>query len=213
MATNQSFATYREEARAGRDPVSSWIFSWHLWIQFAFQRTIFMFHLSSTTSKGTWPPMDRIVLSVTAILFALTGCVPAPESPSNATPGPAVPAGNHDLLHYVQDAGRPEVTAEKIMSDIVGREVQVFELTGAGPATEWTFEADEFRQADILERQMAGNELTVVIFMTTRNNPRPDEDDVQVSGKLRLQYEWRAGQWILTTLENLTFRYSLGQST
>jgi hypothetical protein len=157
--------------------------------------------------------MDRIVLSVTAMLFALTGCVPAPESSSNVTPSPAVPAGNHDLLHYVQESGKPEISAEKIMSDIVGRVIQVSELTGAGPPTEWTFEADEFRQVDIQERHMAGNGLTVVIFMTTRNNPRPDENDVQVSGRLQLRYEWKAGQWILTKIENLTFRYSLGLST
>ena len=157
--------------------------------------------------------MDRTVLSVTAIIFALTGCAPAPESSSNVARNPAVPAGNPDLLHFVQESGRPEVTAEKIVSDIVGRVVPVSELTGAGPATEWTFEADEFRQTEILEKHLTENRLTLVIFMTTRNNPRPDEDHVQVSGKLQLQYEWRTGQWILTTIENLTFRYSVGLST
>ena len=156
--------------------------------------------------------MHRTVLSVTAILFALTGCVPAPEPASNDTRNPAVQAGNGDLLHFVQDSGKPELTAEKIVSDIVGRVVQVPALTGPGPETEWTFEADEFRQVGILERHMAENGLTLVIFMTTRNNPRPDEDNVQVSGKLQLQYEWRAGRWVLTTMENLTFRYSIGLS-
>jgi hypothetical protein len=157
--------------------------------------------------------MNRTVLSVTALLFALTGCVPAPESSSKVTRNPAVPAGNSDPLHFVQESGRPEVTAEKIVSDVVGRVVQVSEVTGAGPATEWTFEADEFRQTEILERHLTENQLTLVIFMTTRNNPRPDEDHVQVTGKLQLQYEWRTGQWILTAIENLTFRYSVGLST
>jgi hypothetical protein len=156
--------------------------------------------------------MDRTVLSVTAILFALTGCVPAPESSSNVTRNPAVPAGDPGLLHFVQEPGKPEVTAEKIVSDIVGRVVQVSELTGAGPTTEWTFEADEFRQVNILERHLTEKGLTLVIFMLTRNNPGPDEDAVQVSGRLQLQYEWRAGQWMLTTIENLTFAYSLGLS-
>jgi hypothetical protein len=154
--------------------------------------------------------MDRTVLSVTVILFALTGCVPAPEPSSNVTRNPAVPAGNRDL--FVPESGKPEVTAEKIVSDIVGRVVQVSELTGAGPATEWTFDADEFRQVDILERHMTEKGLTLVIFMTTRNNPRSDEDPVQVSGKLQLQYEWRAGQWILAMIENLTFCYSFSLS-
>jgi hypothetical protein len=156
--------------------------------------------------------MDRTVLSITVILFALMGCVPAPESSSNVTRNPAVPAGDRDLLHFVQESGKPEVATKKIVSDVVGRVIQVSELTGAGPATEWTFDADEFRQVDILEKHLTEKGLTLVIFMTTRNNPGPDEDPVQVSGKLQLQYERRAGQWILTTIENLTFRYSIGLS-
>ena len=156
--------------------------------------------------------MDRTVLSITVILFALMGCVPAPESSSNVTRNPAVPVGNRDLLHFVQESDKPEVATKKIVSDVVGRVIQVSDLTGAGPATEWTFDADEFRQVDILERHMTEKGLTLVIFMTTRNNPGPDEDPVQVSGKLQLQYERTAGQWILTTIENLTFRYTIGLS-
>ena len=150
--------------------------------------------------------MKQTVLSVTAMLFALTGCVPAPESTSSVTRNP-------DRLHLVQDSGKPEITAEKIVRDVVGRVVKVSDLTGTQPETEWTFEADEFRQVDILEKNMTENRLTLVIFMTTRNNAGPDEDQVQVSGKLHLQYERRAGQWMLTTIENLTFRYSVGLST
>ena len=157
--------------------------------------------------------MDRTVLSITVILFALMGCVPAPESSSNVTRNAAVPAGDRDLLHFVQESGKPEVATKKIVSDVVGRVIQVSELTGAGPATEWTFDADEFRQVDILEKHLTEKGLTLVIFMTTRNNPGPDEDPVQVSGKLQLQYERTAGQWILTKIENLTFCYSVGVST
>ena len=156
--------------------------------------------------------MNRTVLGVAAILFVLTGCMQATESSPNATRNPAVPAGNGERPNFVQESANSEVTAEKIVSDIVGRVVQVSELTGAGPATEWTFDADEFRQVDILEKHLTEKGLTLVIFMTTRNNPGPDEDHVQVSGKLQLQYERRAGQWILTTIGNLTFRYSVGLS-
>jgi len=157
--------------------------------------------------------MDRTVLSVAAILFALSGCTPAPESVPNVVRNPAVPAGNGDLLHFVQESGKPEVTKEKIVRDVVGRVVQVSEVTGAGPATDWTFEADEFRQVDVLEKHMTEKGLTLVIFMLTRNNPGPDEDHIEVSGKLQLQYEWRAGKWVLASIENLTFRFSVGLST
>ena len=157
--------------------------------------------------------MDRTVLSITAMIFALTACAPAPEPSANVYRDRAVLASHPDLLHFVQESGKPEVTADKIVGDIVGRVVHVSELTGAGPATKWTFEADEFRKVDILERQMRDKEITLVIFMSTRNNPRPDDDHVYVSGKLQLQYEWRAGRWILTRVGNLTFRYSIGLST
>ena len=156
--------------------------------------------------------MDRTVLSITVILFALMGCVPAPESSSNVTRNPAVPVGNRDLLHFVQESDKPEVATKKIVSDVVGRVIQVSDLTGAGPATEWTFDADEFRHVAILETHTTENALTLVIFMTTRSNHQSDEDPVQLSGRLRLQYEWRAGQWTLTTIENLTFCYSVGLS-
>ena len=99
------------------------------------------------------------------------------------------------------------------MTDIVGRVVQVSELTGTWPPTEWTFDAGEFRQAEILSKHETETEYTVVIFMTTRSNPEPDEDDIQVSGRLQLHYEWKGGQWTLTNIENLSFRYSVGQST
>jgi hypothetical protein len=157
--------------------------------------------------------MNRPVLSVTIMILALTACDAAPGPTSNDTRNPVVPAGNDDILHFSQESSRPEVNAEKIIRDVVGHAVQVSELRGAGPETEWTFEADEYRQVNILEKHMTNTGLTLIVFMATRNNPGPDEDSVQVSGKLRLGYEWKEGQWILTTVENLTFSYSLGQTT
>jgi hypothetical protein len=150
--------------------------------------------------------MIRAIWSVAAILIALTGCGPAAESTSNV-------ARNAHGLQPVQQSGRPEITTANISSDIVGRKVPILELTGSGPEDEWTFDAAEFRQADILEKRMTQNGLTLVIFMTTRNNPGPDEIQLQVTGKLQLRYEWRAGKWMLVSVENLTFRYSVGQST
>jgi hypothetical protein len=98
--------------------------SWHAISNRTGMSTVNLF--SGSDKKGrNGPPMDRTVLSVMAIIFALTGCVPAPESSSNVTRNPAVPAGNPDLLHFVQESGKPEITAEKIGSDIAGRVVQV----------------------------------------------------------------------------------------
>jgi len=149
-------------------------------------------------------------MSIAVILFALAGCTPSTESSSNVTTKSALAAGNTAPLHAVQESVKSEVTAEAIVSDVIGRVVKVSELTGQGPDTDWTFEADEFRKVDILEKHMTEKGLTLVIFMTTRNNPAANEDSVQVSGKLQLQYERRGEQWILTTVENLTFSYTVG---
>ena len=157
--------------------------------------------------------MIRTGLSIAAMLVALTGCGPAPDATSTVTPGAAAPASKPDVLHVAQASDKPEITPEKIGQDMVGRVVKISDAAGARPPDEWTFEAAEFRQVEILEKQGAENKLTVVILMTTRNNPLPTEDHVQVTGKLQLQYEWRAGQWTLTGIQNLSFRYTVGVST
>ena len=125
-----------------------------------------------------------------------------------------MPTGGRDVMRRVQIVDKPQITVEKIMSDIVGRVVEAADATGAAPPTEWTFEADEFKQVEILEKHMTETEFTIVIFMTTRDNPKPDENDVvQVAGKLELRYEWKERQWMLTAVKNLTFKYSVLLST
>jgi hypothetical protein len=109
----------------------------------------------------------------------------------------------------VQSQTQP-ISVEKISKDVVGRVVEITELAGDGTPTKWTFEADEFRQVQILEESVSGAAATIVIAMTTRNNPGPEDDAVQVSGKLRLHYELRQGEWILKDIENLAFQYTVG---
>ena len=72
---------------------------------------------------------------------------------------------------------------------------------------------NEFKQVEIVESQVTDNNASVVILMTTRNNPGPDEDAVQVSGKLQLRYERSGGRWNLKAIENLSFRYTIGLAT
>ena len=103
-----------------------------------------------------------------------------------------------------------EIAVEKISRDLVGRVVPITELAGDGTPTDWTFEAEEFKQVEIVDTQINGNTATIVIFMTTRNNAGPEDDAVQVSGKLQLRYEREGGRWNLKTIENLTFRYTVG---
>jgi hypothetical protein len=151
-------------------------------------------------------PVIRNALSVTAMIFAVTACGPAPEKSSDSTQ-------NADRLQPVQLPEKGDVSPEKIAGDIVGRVVRVSDVSGAGDPTEWTFEKKEFRHVEVLERKVTGNTQTLVIFLTTRSNPEADEEQVQVSGKLQLHYERKSGQWVLTGIENLSFRYSVGVAT
>lgn len=144
--------------------------------------------------------MFRNFLVICVLLCACAACSKAPEPAAGVPPA-------------VKIADRQDVTPEQIKVDLVGRVIRTTDAAGNGPPDEWTFEADEFKQAEILESQRMGNKLTLVILMTTRNNPKPDENSIQVSGRLRLHYELKSGKWSLNEVENLSFKYSIGIAT
>ena len=100
-----------------------------------------------------------------------------------------------------------------ISKDVVAKVVDVPELSGAGPTDKWTFEADEYRRIEILERHPTASGLDLLVFMLTSSNSKPGESTVHVSGNLRLHYEWKGTQWVLRSIENVSFRYSLGVTT
>ena len=145
-------------------------------------------------------------LTATAILLAVAACSPSPDKSADI-------ASSVERLQPVQLPEKGDVGPEKIESDIVGRIVRVSDVSGAGNPTEWTFDKKEYRHVEVLDRKVKGNSQTLVVFLTTRSNPDADEEQVQVSGKLQLNYERKAGQWVLTGIENLSFRYSVGVAT
>jgi len=152
--------------------------------------------------------MIRVFLIAVAIVCGFAACGPKPES--SGLPPSAASGGS---LRPAQSSERPEITAGRISKDIVGQIVEVPEQSGAGPSDKWTFEADEDRRTEILERHPTATGLDLVVFMLTRSNPKPGEIIVQVSGNLRLHYEWKGNQWVLRSIENVSFRYSLGVAT
>ena len=105
-----------------------------------------------------------------------------------------------------------EISSEKISQDLVGHAVEIPDEEGHGPPATWTFEADEFRQIEILERNITPTTATVTIYMATHDNPGTGEDPNAVSGKLRLKYGRRGAEWVLVDLENLSFRAIEGVS-
>jgi len=144
------------------------------------------------------------------MVLVAVGCGPAPERSQGAAPGQ--PASAEGTLR-VQDKGRPEITSQGISKDVVGKVIRVDEMHGAHPGTEWTFEADEYRRIDILERRATATGADLLVFMLTRSNSKPGEDDVQVSGQLRMSYEWKGDKWVLQKIENVSFRFSIGVAT
>src|SRR3954470_1369828 len=147
----------------------------------------------------------QCVAGVVLIAGSMTGCGPGRESQPAATA--VSPA-----LQPVQQSAQSEVTPEKIAGDIVGKVVRISDSTGGNP-NEWTFEPSEFRRVAIIERKSAGDRETLVVFVTTQNNPQADEEQVRVSGKLQLTYERKNGQWVLAGIENLNFQYTIGVAT
>jgi len=155
--------------------------------------------VDSTTAKKA--PMIRTILSVAIVLLALTGCGQAPEPSPTATP-------RSDLPQNARNARRPEITAEKIAGDIVGRKLSIPELHGDGPDEQWIFDAGEFLKVNIQEKTDTSSGEKLVVFVITRSNPQPDKAQIHVAGKLELQYEWKADKWVLATVKNLTVRYT-----
>jgi hypothetical protein len=146
--------------------------------------------------------MIRAILSVAAMLLALTGCGQAPDLTPTVTRNP-------DQQQIAKDARRPEITAEKVAGDIVGKKLSIPELHGNGAAEQWIFDADEFRQANIQEQTVTSTGETLVVFVTTGSIPRPNKAQIHIAGKLELQYEWKADKWVLATIRNLTVRYTV----
>lgn len=148
-------------------------------------------------------PMLRFKPIAFALLCAVAACSPAPESSSGGSSDLAIRTAS-------QDPARLEITADTIKRDVVGRVIKVTEASGDNQPTDWTFEASEYKQVEILEREATPTGAAITVFITTRNNPGPKEEAVQVSGKVRLHYQRKGSAWILTTIENLTFHYTIG---
>src|SRR5437588_323659 len=121
--------------------------------------------------------MSRAISSVVIMLLALPGCGQAPES------SPTV-SGKADVQQIARNARRPDITAEKIAADIVGKKLSIPELHGDGADEPWVFDAGESIHVNIQEDTVTstGGE-TLVIFVTTRSNPKPDKKQIHVAGK------------------------------
>jgi hypothetical protein len=157
-----------------------------------------------------WSAKIYMAASVAATVVALTGC--GPDTTTRAEVSRPVD-GLRSVQQSQSQSDNSQVNAETISRDIVGKVVRITQSSGMGGGNEWTFDADEFRRIVILETKDTPTGQTLVIFLTTQNNPTTNEEQVQVSGKLQLDYDRQSGNWVLTRIENLSFRYTIGVST
>ena len=108
---------------------------------------------------------------------------------------------------------RPEITLEKIPEDINGKRVEVPAEGGASEPSSWRFYLSEPKEIEILEKQLAGDQATLVIDLRTRTSPRAEQKGItkRLAGRLRLHYELKSyfvlRKWEIVRIENISFAY------
>ena len=128
-----------------------------------------------------------------ALLFAVL----AAASACNASPPPPDPP--------------PALNDEKIRESIVQAWVQeVPEETGAAKPITWHFRRNEPTELTIVEKQIDGEQATVVVDVKTRTAPGSKSPRV-LSGRLRLHYrvetELFLRSWRVVDVDNLSMKY------
>jgi hypothetical protein len=138
--------------------------------------------------------MSRRTLSFALLLCALTwavGCAGGPPP----------------------EKQRPEITLERIREDINGEWVRVPAEDGASKPSAWRFQHSEPKEIEILEKQVEGDQATIVIHMRTSTSRRAEEQGYtkKLAGRLRLHYElqrgWALRKWEIVKIDNLSFVY------
>ncbi len=148
---------------------------------------------------GKYLRLPSAALLAALLVFGLASCSKTPEASTSLIP--------------VATKDQAAITAEKIKQDLIRRKVLIYGTNQDLPDDVWTFDSDEPKQVQILDQQVTRDGLTVVILMTTVDNPsRYQEEPIGVSGKLRLDYVKQGSRFVLRNIENLSFRYSVGVS-
>src|SRR5262245_43226230 len=125
--------------------------------------------------------MMRTILVLLAFAALLSACSPEPPGAAQTTSGFSGPS--RAGLSPVQLSQRPEITVEKILKDIIGKDVSVQDAAGESQPMEWLFEENEPKNAEILEQKANDNNIALVVQLNTSGAPNSDDANVQLSGK------------------------------
>ncbi len=135
-----------------------------------------------------------------SLVAATSACSPQPAPPESGSPGRLVGAAD-------SNTALGGITPERIAQDVIGHTIEVESQDGRTPPLDWTFDPNEVRNVEILEREAGADSAAITVLMTTRSDPDAEEDPLELSGKLKLQYGREGSRWELKGIENLTFRY------
>ena len=148
--------------------------------------------------------MIRTFLVVLAVALA-AGC--SSES-GDSQPVGIGPGSDRGPTVPIQLSQGPEVTVDRILQDLIGKNVSVQDAAGQSQPMDWVFEADEPKDAEIIESRKSDTGLSVVIQLNTGGAPGSQDANVQLSGRLMLNYQWNGRDWVLREIRNITFRFS-----
>jgi hypothetical protein len=123
--------------------------------------------------------------------------------------GSPSPAG--DQGETADSGGTPELTDDVIRRRINDTGVyDVPEENGKGDPISWNFDEDEPKEIEIVDKQVDGNEATIVLNMTTSSPPRR-RNPRQLSGQIRTHWKletgWVMRRWEIEYTENISMKY------
>lgn len=118
-----------------------------------------------------------------------------PRTASVPTPS-AGPSEQGTVTKVLQKLVHPDITPGTIEKTIIGKTV------GEGFA-KWRFAKREPRTIEIIDTKYDGDTAQVVVNMRTNGNSIGNPS--RMSGKLRLHFEWIAGEWTMLKVEDLSF--------
>ena len=139
-------------------------------------------------------------LGLALLLACSSGCAPSSSEGDGKQTGSASASDN-----------LPELTDEMINERINGTRVrEIPEENGKAEPISWSFDEDEPKEINVVEKQMEGERATIILDIKTRSasnvrNPR------HVAGQIRTHWELKTGwvlrRWEIVKTENISMKY------
>ncbi|HVF29581.1 MAG TPA: hypothetical protein VNA22_01375 [Pyrinomonadaceae bacterium] len=137
------------------------------------------------------------ILATVLLLGLWFGCGGPPASPGDGASGSSteVPEITDDLINErINDAWIRDVPSED----------------GTAPPISWNFDYDEPKEVKVVEKQMNGDQATIVLDIKTSSAPRARANRQlagQIRTKWRLKTGWVMRRWEIVDSDNISMKY------